>query len=945
MFLLISLPMFSQYYFYYGKNRVQDYKFNWKHIETDNFDVHYYTDNKELIDRVARAAQLGYHKISNYLNIKVKKKIPLIFFSTHIDFERNNIAGYLPGGVIAFAESTNYRVVIQGDLAFDDLVKTIVHELGHIFEYEILGRSSYINPPPTWVMEGFSDFILDEWDPFDLLIIRDAVLSENIPEVQKNGQLASAYSGGRSDYNFGHLIFEFIDHKFGRRGVKKFLFSLRGGGLFRGFSGGRDVLKVFDYTPKLFNHEFGKWARERFKKFLLKDNPADYSYMIGPDFPYVYSFSHDISPSGEMLAVLTVNYKKYTLDIILISMRDGKVIKRITPGFTRKYDWINLKFNPTDGNSFTWNKDSNVIAFFARKEWSNYLVLINVLNGKIIKQIKIKGIQDPTSPQYLPGKDVIYFTGQESTKSFLYAINLETEKISKLTDGNLFIKAAAISPDGKKIVYSAKLGEFLKLYLAPIENPGLAKKITDGQYNDITPSFSRDGKHIFYSSDEHETYNIYSIDLENKTLSQYSDVRTGNFFPVEIPAEEGEEKQVVLSSFYRNTFSLYKKDVTSPIETRTIQFEAPEILTAKAKEKEEEIEKEKEKVKILDKGKYKPFKKFYVKSLPPIGISLGTDGGIFGYSYLTLSDLLGDHSFTFFLYSYYGYRSYQISYLNRRNRINFYASLFGFKDVYYPTYSYTYYRTVRSMFGGEAGFYYPFNRSYRAELIASLYKRNEDYDDIFYGVSLPYGQYFNGMASSIQLALVGETTRFQNYGPNRGHTFKISYEKFIKYGSDFMDAYSIEADFRKYIPLNNTSLLAFRLSGFKSGGPNAMLVWTGGDNTFRSADYRRLTGNNYFLFNAEFRFPIIHLALTPIGVIGPLRGVFFFDAGGIWYNEEDFRFFEEGEGLRLKDGRASYGFGLEFWLFGYPMHVEWVWKTNLDKKAFYGVNFWIGFDF
>jgi WD40 repeat protein len=797
-------------------------------------------------------------------------------------------------------------------------------------------------------MEGFSDFILDDWDPFDLLTIRDAVLSENIPELQKNGQLRSTYSGGRSDYNFGHLIFEFLDHKFGRRGVKKFLFSLRRGGLIRGFGrgGGRNVLKVFDYTPKLFNHEFGKWARERFKKYLLKENPADYSYMIGPDFPYAYSFSHDISPSGEMLAVLTVNYKKRTLDIILISMRDGKVIKRITPGFTRKYDWINLKFNPTDGNSFAWNKDSNVIAFFARKEWTNYLVLINVLNGKIIKKIKIKDIQDPTSPQYMPGKDVIYFTGQEATKSYIYSMDLQTGKASKLTDGSLFIKALNISADGKKIAYSAKSGEYLKLYLAPIENPGMAKKITDGDYNDITPSFSKDGKHIFYSSDEMGSYNINGIDLESKTLSRYSDVRTGNFFPVEIPEEEGKEKQVVLSSFYRNMFYLYKKDITSPMEQRSIEFEAPDMIAAKVGEKEKkEKEKKKEEVKVVDKGKYKPFKKLYVRSLPPIGISLGTDGGIFGYSYLTLTDLLGDHSFTFYLYSYYGYRSYQLTYLNRRNRLNFYARLFGFKDVYYPTYDYSYYTTIRSMFGGEAGFFYPFNRAYRAEMTASLYKRDEDYDDLFYGVSLPYGQFFDGMASSVKLALVGETTRFQNYGPNRGHTFKISYEKYIKFGSNFMDAYTIEADFRKYIPLDNYSLLAFRLSGFKSGGPNAMLTWTGGDNNFRAADFRRLTGNNYFLFNAEFRFPIVHLALTPIGIIGPVRGVFFFDVGGIWYNEEDFRFLDEGQGLKLKDGRGSYGFGIEFFLFGYPMHVEWVWKTNLDKKAFYGVNFWIGFDF
>jgi hypothetical protein len=936
LFLLISLPLMSQYYFYYGKNKVLTGKYNWRHIETPHMKIYYYTRDNALVKKIAMASEAAYDHISSYLNIKVAKKIPLIFYNTHIDFELNNIAGYLPQGVVAFAESTSYRVVVQGDAAFDDLVSTITHEMAHIFEYELLGRNIRFVPPPLWVIEGFSDLMAGDWDPFDLLTVRDAVLNEQIPQIQKNGDIAATYVSSRTAYNFGHLIFEFLEYKFGKRGVKKFLYSLRRGSLFRGR---RDVLKIFDYTDKLFNYEFGKYAREKFKDYMPKENPADYSYVIGPDFPYIYSFSHDVSPSGELLAVLTVNRRIGTLDIVLISMKDGKVIKRITPGFTGKYDYINLKFVPSDGNSFTWHKDSNIIAFFARKEWKNYLVLVNILTKDIIKVIRIKNIQDPTSPRFHPeNPNMIYFTGQDVTKSYIYCIDLETRKVDKLTDGRLFIKALDISKDGKKVVYSAKEKEFLKLYMAPIENPGLARRITDGDYNDITPSFSKDGKHIYYSSDELGAYNINKINLETKTLSRYSDVRTGNFFPVEIPEEKD---KVVISTFYKNVFSLYKKDISTAQEERTIAFEdLADIPVVKDVVPEKEIE-------IVDKGKYKPLKKLYVKSLPPLGVSIGTDGGFMGYSYLSLSDLLGDHEFSFLIYSYYGYRSYQATYLNQKNRLQFYSRLFMFKDAYYPYYPVTlrYWKTIRSISGFETGFFYPFNRSYRAEATVSLMDRNDDYAKTFYGTELPYAQFFDGMASSVRFSLVGETTRFANYGPNMGHTFKLTYRKYFKFGSKWMDAYTMEADFRKYLRLDNNTLLAFRLSGFKSGGPNAELYWTGGNNTFRAADFLRLVGNQYFLFNAEFRFPIVHLALTPIGLIGPVRGNFFFDLGGIWYNGEDFRMFEKGEGLKLQDGRASYGFGIEFFLFGYPMHLDWVWKTDLTRKRYYGLNFWIGFDF
>ncbi|HLP44336.1 MAG TPA: hypothetical protein VK469_00210, partial [Candidatus Kapabacteria bacterium] len=90
VFLLFSTVMFSQYSFYYGKNKVHPGKFNWQYIETPHFNIHYYTANKELIKKIANAAEFSYSNISNYLNVKIPKRIPLIFYTTHIDFELTN---------------------------------------------------------------------------------------------------------------------------------------------------------------------------------------------------------------------------------------------------------------------------------------------------------------------------------------------------------------------------------------------------------------------------------------------------------------------------------------------------------------------------------------------------------------------------------------------------------------------------------------------------------------------------------------------------------------------------------------------------------------------------------------------------------------------------------------------------------------------------------------
>jgi hypothetical protein len=65
-------------------------------------------------------------------------------------------------------------------------------------------------------------------------------------------------------------------------------------------------------------------------------------------------------------------------------------------------------------------------------------------------------------------------------------------------------------------------------------------------------------------------------------------------------------------------------------------------------------------------------------------------------------------------------------------------------------------------------------------------------------------------------------------------------------------------------------------------------------------------------------------------------------------------------GLRLVDARASYGVGLETFALGFPVHIDWSWKTLFNRDwedllfaAFGGshefrkpkVSFWIGYDF
>ena len=96
----------------------------------------------------------------------------------------------------------------------------------------------------------------------------------------------------------------------------------------------------------------------------------------------------------------------------------------------------------------------------------------------------------------------------------------------------------------------------------------------------------------------------------------------------------------------------------------------------------------------------------------------------------------------------------------------------------------------------------------------------------------------------------------------------------------------------------------------------------------------------------ELRFPLVNLALTPIGLLGPVRGTFFFNFGGAHYKDQPYKFAtnddgisyvndpvfgEKVSGFRLVDGRASFGFGLQVFLLGYPMHFDWSRLTDMQN--------------
>ena len=98
---------------YYGKNLIHYDKFDWHIYKTDHFEIYFYPENEQHLQRVASYAESAYQHVSSDLRHDLAQRVPLIIFKTHSEFEQQNVApGAAQEGVLAFAEGERNRMVL-----------------------------------------------------------------------------------------------------------------------------------------------------------------------------------------------------------------------------------------------------------------------------------------------------------------------------------------------------------------------------------------------------------------------------------------------------------------------------------------------------------------------------------------------------------------------------------------------------------------------------------------------------------------------------------------------------------------------------------------------------------------------------------------------------------------------------------------------------------------
>jgi len=944
---------------YFGQNKIVYDKFDWKVYRSTHFTIYFYESERGSLQKVASYAESAYDDISRALNFQIPKTINLIYYATHADFEQTNtILNFIPEGVGAFALPSRNRMVLPVDMSDEKLQQLIAHELTHVFQFEIIFGGNYLRAAtsagPQWFFEGMASYFGKDEDNKDQMILRDAVLSDQVPEIAQSGV------GGFFAYRFGHAVFDFIEAEWGKDAVRDFVFE------FRNQIGGnveRLLRRAFNLSPEDFDIKFRRFLRQRYLKILTeKGEPIDFGERFKVDDDPTAELSSRAYPSGDFVAAIST--LKDDADVVVLSNADRKLYKNLTRGYTTRYEYIVAQWittGPATGADVAVSPDGNTIAVFARRERGRDLLLLNALNGGIREHVEMDGLDQQLNPAFSPDARTVVFRALREGRADLFSYNLDSQTIVNLTNDEAFDAAPVFSPDGRYIYYSSIRGTKAKIFRFNPASPESREQISYGDWNDEDPTLSPDGKRLFVTSDrDGGIYNIYSINLENGETLLHTNVVAGAFTPTVFIGKDNTEK-LVFAAYYKRRFTLYIADAKKPVRRLSELSPTPSPLGPGGTPPfEPAIQVSIDPEKIKDRES----RKLQLEDAQVVA-GVNTDQTFVSNTVLVFGDNLGDRRFIASLQSLSSFTNFQFVYFDLTKRLQ--KGLTVFDDR-------TYFLAIDQSFGQDrvvrdrrayrrtgvlALGNYPLSRYFRLEAEVGYIWRafdfpfvitNTDGDQVFL-IDERKDSYPTG-----GLALVGDTVLYRPWGPLSGRRFRVSYNYSPDLGGADEEAFSVDpnsstlsqdiaVDLRQYIKITERSLIAIRLFGAQSTGSFPNVFPFGGLDTLRGLDYRELIGNEIAYANFEYRFPLIDVLQFPWGGFTNLRGRFFFDIGAAKLEGQDFEFWNSDD-RRLIDGRASYGYGFQISLLGLNLHWDFAKLTDLKQsQSGLKTSFYIGTQF
>lgn len=888
--MLFAEFLFPQFYFF-GRNKVQYSDFDWKILRTRHFDIYYYDHLDEIAEIGASYAEEAYDKLKVEFNNVVTRRIPLIFYNTHIHFQQTNTTpGFIPEGVGGFFEFLKGRVVIPFNGSLAQFKHVITHELVHVFMVNKVYRvySDHRIPaetlPPLWFVEGIAEFYSTEWDTRAEMILRDAIINNYFTGLN---DLFKIY-GTFLMYKAGQSFLEFVAERYGRHKIAAMIENIW---MFSRFE------KVIEYTldTKLaeIDREWTLYLKRKYYplvenyKLLSEKRPAITTE--GFSFSPVY-YKTDGKEYIYFIGNLDGYSSLYRLEIIRWDEEYGKPELIIRGEKTNTFEAFHLLQNSLDVSK------NGVITFVVKSGASDVLNFFSISDDKIISVFQNDEIVSISSPKFSNKGDRVVFRATD-LKGFsdIYILDIYQLKARRLTNDYYDDKDPIFDHNDENILFSsdrtAGVNERIEnIFSLTLEN-GLIKYVTNVSSHSYSPFFSKDNEQLLFISESDGAQNIWEINNRNDTFEKSIIKRTG-FLTGTFSPSFVNDSRIIFAGFENAAFRLYTAEIEK-IETRkdSITFSFS-LASGKWLEEKYSVKSESKKVEYE-----KEYNIDYAQSQITTDPVYGTRGGAF----LSLSDMLGDDNYFFLIYNTAEVQSdflksfnIALSRVYLGDRTNYGFGVFHFMGRRYDMRERDEYFFERS-FGGVFLLNFPLSKFDRIETSLSI--ANSD-KQVITGIVERKALLWNN-----SISYVFDNSLWSSSGPIDGTRLRLllAYTSDVKYSN--VNYFSLIADYREYLRLSFRSALAFRASLYYNEGKDARRYFMGGSWDLRGWPRWSIRGEKLWISSLEYRFPLIDaimlkLPYLDISFFG-IRGAAFFDIGGAWDNEYNQTLGSVGAGFRF----------------------------------------------
>ncbi|RMH64697.1 MAG: hypothetical protein D6677_04025 [Calditrichaeota bacterium] len=922
-------PLLTAQGFYFGRNKVQYTRFDWQVMETEHFNIYYYPEMEDMARRGAALAEEAFRDLQPRFNHYINRRIPLIFYSTHLHFQQTNITpGFIPEGVGGFFEFIKGRVVIPSNGNLHNFRHVIRHELVHVFMHAkvstVLRDHNKVDGPfpPLWFTEGLAELWSTDWDARGEMIIKDAVLN-NYELGLKNIYVVN---GTFSMYKIGQHILGYISQKYG---ADKLLLIMT-------------ALWKHEKFEDAFQEAIGKDYEEFDKEYLYYLKKKYYPLMARTDF---------ISQKSDALQEEGFNFKPvYYRE----KDRDAVLYLGNHSGYASiflQYTDIGDEEEPPEPEVLVRGEatsdfesfhifDSKIsvsraglLAFSAKSGAHDVLYIYNVPERRLLGKMPLETTDGTQlagiySPSWDATGERLVFSGLSMAGyKDLYLFDYRRKRLKRLTRDVYDDFDPVFTPRGR-IIFGSDRGAFggegaTNLFSCDSNGTDI-RYLTYGRQHDAAPAVSADGQWLAFTSDREGTANIYLMRRPFQAgLPQTARLTraVGTLFdPAWTP-----DGDLLFSAFESRRFQIRRmNNVLRQQDTLAFQplrFAPPAAdgwlyptISAKGIRAKRRYEKE------------------YTLDIAQSQLSQDPVFGTTGGAAFSFSDVLGNDIYNILVYNNARTSSdilssfnFAVNHISLEKKVNYAYGVFRFAGEYFNPEDAFYYEDRA---GGSISIFYPLSTFSRISFSQSL-----SYSDKNWG----FGRRRFAWLNASFLSFVHDNALWTPTGPIDGWRFNVTLGNTYDFAFNNVNYLTGLFDFRYYQRLSLRTSYAVRLYTLFNAGKEARQFYFGGSWDLRGVPRWSLHGQRIFLVSQEFRFPLVDAVGVKLPFLSlgfrSIRGAVFLDAGNAWNDT-------------LTSVRGSYGLGVRLPLGFLVLRWDFGRRTDFrdwDQGGF--TQFFFGWDF